>query len=66
MTLTEAGEEQARSGSPTAPPDVLPEMQVSQMELSAGRETYESGDMMQTQKVIFIVLIQSGNANHTE
>lgn len=38
----------------------------SQMELSAGREIYESGDVMQTQKVIFIVLIQRGNANHTE
>lgn len=38
----------------------------SQMELSVGREMYESGDTMQTQKVIFIVLIQCGNANHTE
>lgn len=38
----------------------------SQMELSASREIYESGDVMQTQKVIFIVLIQRGNANHTE
>lgn len=38
----------------------------SQMELSAGREIYESGHTMQTQKVIFIVLIQCGNANHPE
>lgn len=36
-----------------------------QVELSAGRGIYEAGDVMQTQKVIFIVLIQCGNANHT-
>lgn len=38
----------------------------SQMELSAGREIYESGYMMQTQRGTFVVLIQCGNANHTE
>ena len=35
------------------------------MELSAGSGIYESGDVVQTQRVIFIVLIQCGNGNHS-